>query len=81
MSDQTGVLKLYFEKFYQNVTSFDAMQIDAYLEVNLCPLSSNQTESMSGLVIKQKCLTALLKMSNNKSAGSDGFSVEFYKFF
>ena len=57
------------------------MQIDAYLEeVNLRPLS-NQTESMSGPVTKQKCLTALLKMSNNKSHGSDGFSAEFYKFF
>ena len=64
VSDQTGilgVLKLYFEKFYQNVTSSDAMQIDAYLEkVNLRPLSSNQTVSMSGPVTKQECLTALL---------------------
>ena len=85
MSDQTGilgVLKLYFEKFYQNLTSSNAMQVDAYLEeVNLRALSSNQTESMSGPVTKQECLTALLKMSNNKSPGSDGFSVEFYKFF
>ena len=81
LSDR-GVLKLYFEKFYQNVTSSDAMQIDAYLEeVNLRSLSSNQTESMSGPVTKQECLTALLKMSNNKSPGSDGFNVEFYKFF
>ena len=77
-----GVLKLYFEKFYQNVTSSNAMQIDAYLEeVNLRPLSSNQTESMSGPVTKQECLTALLKMSNDKSPGLDGFSVEFYKCF
>ena len=47
------------------------MQIDAYVEVNLRPLSSNQTESMSGPVTKQECLTALLKMSHNKSSGSD----------
>ena len=58
------------------------MQIDAYLEkVNLRPLSSNQTECMSEPVTNQECLTALLKMSNNKFSGSDGFSVEFYKFF
>ena len=58
------------------------MQIEANLEeVNLNPLSSNQTESMSGPVTKQECLTALHKMSNNKSFGSDGFSVEFYKGF
>ena len=87
MSDQTGilgVLKLFFENFYQNVTSSDATQIDAYRyleEEYLRPLPSNQTESMSGPVTKQKCLIALLKMSNNKSPGSDGFSVEFYKFF
>ena len=49
--------------------------------MNLRPLSSNQTEFMSGPVTKQECLTALLKMSNNNSPGLDGFSVEFYKFF
>ena len=77
-----SVLKLYFEKFYQNVTFSDAMQIDAYLEeINLRQLSSNQIESMYGPVTKQECLTALLKMSNNKFPGSDGFSVEFYKLF
>ena len=58
------------------------MRIDAYLEeVNLRPLSSNQTESISGSVTNQERLTALLKMSNNKSSGSDGFNVEFYKIF
>ena len=51
------------------------------LEVNLHSLLSNQTESMSGPVTKQECLTALLKVSNNKSPGSDGFSVNIYKFF
>ena len=84
VSDQMGilgVLNLYFEKFYQNVTSSNAMQIDACLEVNLRPLSSNQTESMSGPITKQECLTALLKMSINKYPGLDGFNVEFYKFF
>ena len=76
------VLKLYFEKFYQNVTFSDAMQIDAYLEeINLRPFSSNQIEPMHGPVTKQGCLTALLKMSNKKFPGSDGFSVEFHKFF
>ena len=58
------------------------MQIDVYLEeMNFRSLSSNSTESMSGPVIKQERLIALLKMSNNKSPGSDGFSVEFYKVF
>ena len=36
------------------------MQIDAYLEVNLRSLSSNQTESMTEPVTKQECLTPLL---------------------
>ena len=80
--DILSVLKLYFEKFYQNVTFSDAMQINAYLEeINLRPLSSNVIESMYGPVTKQGCLTALLKMSNSKLPGSDGFNVEFYKFF
>ena len=47
------------------------MQIDANLEeVNLLPLLSNQTKSMSGQLL-----------NNNKPVGSDGFSVEFYKVF
>ena len=80
--DILSVLKLYFEKFYQNVTFSDTMQIDAYLEeINLRPLLSNQIESMYGPYTKQRCLTALLKMSNKKFPGSDGFSVEFYKLF
>ena len=53
------------------------MQIDAYLEeVNLRPLSSNQTESMSRPVTKQECLNFLLKMSIINL-----LVIEFYKFF
>ena len=55
------------------------MHIDACLEeVNLRRLSSNQTESMSGSVSKQECLTAFLKMSNNKFPGS---VLNFIRFF
>ena len=36
---------------------------------------------MTGPVTKQECVTALLKMSNNKSPDSGGFRMEFYKFF
>ena len=64
VTDQTvilDVLKLYFEKFYQKITSSDAMQIDANLEeVNLRPLSLSETKSTFGPVTKQECLTALL---------------------
>ncbi|XP_061165600.1 uncharacterized protein LOC133174502 [Saccostrea echinata] len=44
-------------------------------------LDSNAAKELEGLISKEEALLALKNMKNNKSPGSDGFTVEFYKFF
>lgn len=44
-------------------------------------LSDEQALDCDGQLSSEECKTALFSLSNNKSPGSDGFSVEFYKHF
>lgn len=44
-------------------------------------LSAEEAESCEGELTLNECLTALKNMSNEKSPGSDGYTVEFFKFF
>ena len=44
-------------------------------------LNSEDKEKCEGLLTKEECLQALKVMSPNKTPGSDGLSVEFYKVF
>ena len=44
-------------------------------------LSDIEKESCEGKISLQECHTALKAMSDNKSPGIDGFTLEFYKFF
>ena len=72
--------------FYKDLYTKESIpsdEINKYLnEVNkLNKLSENQASSLEGLVTKQECESALKIMKNNKSPGSDGIPVEFYKAF
>ena len=44
-------------------------------------LTDDDREQMEGEITEQECLSTLKNMSNGKSPGIDGFTVEFYKFF
>ena len=44
-------------------------------------LSPNDSLSCEGLITKDECEKTLMKMNGNKSPGTDGLSVEFYKSF
>ena len=44
-------------------------------------LNEAQKESCEGIISIEEVKRALQSMNNNKSPGSDGFTVEFYKFF
>ena len=44
-------------------------------------LSLNDSRSCEGLITKDECEKTLMKMNGNKSPGTDGLSVEFYKSF
>jgi hypothetical protein len=45
------------------------------------PLTQEKLQKIEGILTRQEILTVLKKMPNNKSPGSDGFTVEFWKFF
>ena len=62
-----------------NSNTFD----DFFDDNNTClnKLSMEESASLEGSLNKHECLTTLKAMKNNKSPGSDGFTVEFYKFF
>lgn len=38
-------------------------------------------KNLEGYIINEEVLLVLKNMKNNKSLGSDGFSIEFFKFF
>ena len=44
-------------------------------------LSSEEKESLEGLISEEEALAVLKRMNNQKRPGSDGFTTEFYKFF
>ena len=44
-------------------------------------LSSEEKESLEGLISEEEALAVLKRMNKQKSPGSDGFTTEFCKFF
>ena len=75
------------ERFYKNLYSnFDYTLTDVNLDtiidkqcINI--LDESMAKNLEGLITKHEALLALKSMKNDKSPGSDGFNVEFFKFF
>ena len=44
-------------------------------------LNDTEKRNCEGKITENECLKALKEMKNNKSPGSDGLTVEFYKMF
>ena len=69
--------------FYENLYS-EKEVIDVDLEdyVNSLPkLSDEEAENLEGLITLDEASCALKNMTNGKSPGTDGMTVEFFKFF
>ena len=76
-------------EFYKNLYSMPG-NLDSSVEglnnfmthANTLPkLSTEERDSLEGPLTKQECESVLRSIANNKSPGTDGFPVEFYKFF
>ena len=84
ITDQAEINKQIFS-FYQSLFSRKVQnQADkAYLEhIPLPKLTNEQTLSfMEGIISEDEVLKSLKSMENNKSAGNDGLSKEFYECF
>jgi len=72
----------YYKKLYTKTPGNDELfdpELNNILNTEVDKLSDDQREICEGKRILCEC--ALKGMENNKSPGSDGISVEFYKLF
>ena len=73
----------FFKKLYtskQDVTHIHNLENSHFFQHQV-KLNENDKNSCEGFVKTDELAKALKNMGNGKSPGSDGFSVEFYKFF
>jgi len=77
-----NVQRDYYEQLYAPVSVIDEECSDTFFQDDcINELNDIQKEFCEGQISEKDVKTALSAMSNNKSPGSDGFTVEFYKFF
>ena len=73
--------KCFYEQLY-STREVDEVDLKLILNFDDIPkLSDEQKNKLEGKITYNEALQALKNMSNNKSPGSDGFTVEFFKFF
>ena len=52
-----------------------------FVSEGITPLESEKSDSCEGLLTIEECTKVLSSFSNNKTPGSDGLTIEFYRFF
>ena len=57
------------------------MKLDIRNHIKIQSLSQEQSNNLEGLITRQEVLSALKHTKNDKSPGSDGYTVEFFKCF
>jgi hypothetical protein len=80
--EQKGILqevKIFYERLYSERQVVDA-DLDALI-VDAVKLNQEEKDQLEGPLTYAEACRALKNMKNNKSPGSDGYTVEFYKFF
>ena len=86
ITDQSNILGE-ISNFYQNLYSnkddyLDEVDLDNLLKDYSVPkLSKKNAELLEGKITYKELTSAMKSMKNNKSPGTDGFSVEFFKVF
>ena len=82
--DQKEIIKE-TKNFYENLYTrkeVDEVDLEDILNFDdIKKLSENQKNNLEGKITLNEAFQALKNMANNKSPGSDGFTVEFFKFF
>ena len=75
--------KHFYKRIYSSRVSWSEVNCKRFLEnnTNITPLSDNDQFNCEGPVTEQEAQNVIKNMKNNKSPGTDGFPVEFYKFF
>ena len=75
--------KHFYKRIYSSRVSWSEVNCKRFLEndTNITPLSDNDQLNCEGPVTKQEAQNVIKNMKNNKSPVTDGFPVEFYRFF
>ena len=77
----TEEIKTFYTNLYKSKENTNLDGEFSTLLRDLPKLTEEEAETLNGDLTLQEVSTALKNMKNNKSPGTDGFSVEFYKFF
>ena len=56
------------------------MNLEDIISSDVPRLTKEEAEVLDGMITEEEALRSLKKMKNDKSPGTDGFSVEFLKF-
>ena len=84
ITDQKEILnevKGFYFNLYEERDTLDVDLNNVINNVNIPKLNINQANELEGEITKSEIIKALKRMKNNKSPGSDGYTVEFFKFF
>ena len=69
----------FYEKLYSS-TNVDEEGVTEFLE-NLPKLNENEKDALEGYLTLNEIASSLKNMKNGKSPGTDGMTVDFFKFF
>ena len=76
-------IRSYYDKLYASTESnlIDIELQSLFNNYNIPKLDKDTAAGLEHDILESEVLTVLKKMKNNKSPGSDGYTVEFFKFF
>lgn len=75
------VIKTFYSKLYSKVSDIDSSNFFKFLNIPHTVLTDEQMLACEGHLTIDECSKALASMALNKSPGSDGLPVDFYKIF
>ena len=73
--------KRFYQKLYSSCKPDDCNLHELLIDVDAPKLDVVAQEGCEGTITLNECSSAIRNMSNNKTPGTDGFPIEFYKFF
>ena len=65
----------------RSIPKFSKSRLLIFNPENVTALSEEENKSCEGLLNEEECINALKDFDNNKTPGTDGLPVEFYRFF
>ena len=75
--------KCFYEPLYKQEEPINDVNLEEIIQEqeSIPKLTEEQCKSLEGKISKDEVLSTLKRMKNGTSPGSDGFTVEFFKFF